>query len=134
MNIDFSQVITFDMQLELMKSVKLREINLAAEKFLNTSIGMEEVPDFEVQTWGIQAAEARAYMSDSSSPTPVLDKIAEARQVDRIVLIQKAYKKALQYEQMVYLVTGLRQKYEDALKKASTKEEIQMIQPVFECI
>lgn len=108
---------------------KLAEINNNAQKFINFLT--EDTPDFEKSTWSIQAEEAKAWMGNNILPTPMLDNISISRGIDREVLIKKAYKKAITYEQIIAHITGLRQKYEDLLKEAITSEAIDSIYPEY---
>lgn len=117
--------------LEQACSQKLQEINAKAQAFINQAAGLDKVPDFEVATWPIQAAEARAWAADKSSPTPTLDKIAVSRGMTRIVLIEKALQKAIAYEALAATVAGQRQSYEDELKAALDKAAIEAINPQY---
>ncbi|WP_432785020.1 hypothetical protein AAEX37_01942 [Oligella sp. MSHR50489EDL] len=113
------------------KQVKLQEINNKAQQFINEIGKLNEVPDFEVQTWVMQSAEAKAWELDNTAPTPTLDLIAAARGVDREELISKALQKAKSYEAVVSHVVGQRQGYEDELKASDTVQDVELIDPIY---
>lgn len=116
---------------EQARSQKLQEINANAQAFINQMTGLDKVPDFEVATWPLQAAEAKAWASDKTAQTPTLDNIAASRSMERITLIEKALQKAVAYETLVAHIAGQRQAYEDALKAATDNDAIDAINPMY---
>lgn len=46
-------------------------------------------PEFEVDTFGIQEAEAKAFLADANNTTPFLDVLCESRSEDKTVLANK---------------------------------------------
>ncbi len=113
------------------KSAKLAEINQKAQAFINDLAEYDKTPAFERDTWSIQRIEAKAWFADNNVATPTLDLIAQMRGVPLDVLRQKAYEKAITYQQVAAIVVGQRQAYEDRLNAAETLEEIQAIEPVY---
>lgn len=116
------------------KSAKLAEINQKAQAFVNELAKYDETPAFERDTWLEQAKEARAWFADKSAPTPTLDLIAQMRGVPQDLLRQKAYEKALAYQQVAAIVAGQRQAYEDKLNAAETLEQVQAIKAVYQLL
>lgn len=106
---------------------RLAELNRAAQDVVRTLAGLDETPDFEVQTWPVQAAEAKARHADPSAPTPTLDAIAAARGVPAELLRQKAYEKTVRYEAAAARIVGLRQRYQDRIEAAENPEEIEAL-------
>ena len=72
-------------------------------------------PESEKSTWSKQEAEARAYTTDNTASTPLIDGIATARGVDRVYLIGKIIEKADAYTIAIAQLTGVRQAKEDQL-------------------
>ena len=65
--------------LNVLKEEKLKQLSIAAQVYVDSATGGDKLPEFEMQTWAIQAAEAKAWQLDKNVPTPVLDGIATAR-------------------------------------------------------
>lgn len=116
-----------DELLMLAKSNKLTQINSQAQAYINKTAGLNDVPEFEVQTWTIQALEAKEWHEDNSTPTPTLETIAAARGVDVNVLRQKAYKKAIKFEKLSAHVAGVRQRMTDLTEQAKSIDELDKI-------
>lgn len=114
------------------KSAKLAEINQKAQAFINELAEYDKTPAFERDTWPIQRDEAFAWQADNNNPTPTLDLISLARGVPVEVLRQKAYEKAIAYQQVAAIVSGQRQSYEDKLNAAETLEQVQAIKPIYQ--
>lgn len=130
----FSEDVKARLEKEALEKVRLQkqvEINEKAQAFINQAAGLDKVPDFEISTWTIQAAEARTWAADKSAPTPTLDNIAVARGMERVLLIEKALQKAIAYETLAATIAGQRQRYEDMLKAAIDKAAIEAINPVY---
>lgn len=119
--------LSHDELLMLAKSDKLVQINRQAQAYINQKAGLNDVPEFEVQTWTIQALEAKAWHADNSTPTPTLDTIAAARGVAVEVLRQKAYKKAVKFEKLSAYVAGRRQRLTDLTEQAKNIDELDKI-------
>ena len=99
-----------------------------AQAFINQAAELADVPDFEVQTWATQSAEALAWQADNNAATPMLDTIAAARGIERESLIKKALKKAREYRLLTAHVAGRRQAIEAAINAATTLDALDAIQ------
>ncbi len=105
------QVIDFSP--EEIHAIKLKKINREYEQAIaQLTAG---VPNSEKSTWSKQEAEARAYVSDNTTPIPLIDGIATARGVDKVYLIGKIIEKADAYTFAIAKLTGERQAKEDQL-------------------
>ena len=104
--------------LEEARAAKLTQAARAAQAFIDTAAGLAEVPEFEIQTWSIQAAEAAAWEAGRTAATPVLDAIAAARGIGREALIKKAAKKAKAYTLLTAHTAGERQRIEAQIRAA----------------
>ena len=104
--------------LEEARAERLTQAARAAQAFIDTAAGLAEVPEFEIQTWSIQAAEAAAWEADRTAATPVLDTIAAARGIGREALIKKAAKKAKAYTLLTAHPAGERQRIEAQIHAA----------------
>lgn len=113
--------------LATLKTAKISQLNAAAQAFINTSAEIDKVPDFEVQTWSIQAAEVRAWAADKTAPTPVLDQIAASRGIDADKLKAAALRKTLAYEKLTAHVAGQRQALQAKIEAAKTAEALEKI-------
>lgn len=113
--------------LEELKAIKLHTINRQAQAYINQKAGLNDVPDFEVQTWTIQALEAKAWHEDNSTPTPTLETIAQARGVPVDILRKKAYKKTIAFEKLSAYVAGVRQRLTDLTEQAKSIDELDRV-------
>ena len=118
-------------QLADAKAEKISNLNAAAQAFINAAAEIDKVPDFEVRTWSIQAAEARAWAADKTAPTPVLDQIAASRGIDADKLKAAALRKTLDYEKLTAHVAGQRQALQSKIEAAKTQAELDKIAVVF---
>lgn len=109
------------------KAVMLAGISHNAQAIVAEKSGMDGLPAFEVQSWPIQAAEARAWAADHTATTPVLDQIAQARGIDPDKLKAAALKKTVAYETLCATVVGKRQAIEKQIEAAQTLEELKAI-------
>ena len=117
--------------LEESKAEKIIDLNTAAQAFIDRAAGIDKIPGFEVQTWVIQAAEAKAWAANKSAPTPILDQIAASRGVPADALKQAALKKTIAYEQLTASITGQRQAIQDQIEAAKTKSALDKIKIEF---
>lgn len=118
-------------QLADAKAEKISNLNAAAQAFINAAAEIDKVPDFEVQTWSIQAAEARAWAADKTAPTPLLDQIAASRGIDADKLKAAALRKTLAYEKLTAHVAGQRQALQSKIEAAKTQAALDKIAVVF---
>lgn len=72
----------------------------------------EGIESQEIATWTKQEAEARAYLADNSSYTPLVDAIVEARGVTKTYLVNKIIEKADAYSVTIGAIMGKKQKLE----------------------
>lgn len=113
--------------LAVAKTKKLKEINDAAQVYVDGIAKTYETPEFERDTWLTQRAEAIAWKQDPNSPTPTLESIATNRGVPLDVLREKAYQKSVLFATLSSTIAGQRQKLEDQLMSAQSIEEIEQI-------
>ena len=114
-------------QLAAAKAEKISNLNTAAQAFINSAAEIDKVPDFEVQTWTIQAAEAKAYAADNTADTPVLDQIAASRGIDAAKLKAAALRKTLAYEKLTAHIAGQRQALQSKIEAAKTQAALEKI-------
>ena len=118
-------------QLADAKAEKISNLNAAAQAFINAAAEIDKVPDFEVQTWTIQAAEAKAYAADNTADTPVLDQIAASRGIDAAKLKAAALRKTLAYEKLTAHIAGQRQALQSKIDAAETQTALDAIEIAF---
>jgi hypothetical protein len=117
--------------LSVLKSAKISRLNSVAQAFINTAAEIDKVPDFEVQTWALQAAEVRAWATDKTASTPILDQIAASRGIDADKLKEAALRKTLAYEKLTAHVAGQRQALQSKIEAAKTQAALDKIAVVF---
>lgn len=122
---DFSGLDQWELSLENLKIKKNKEINQTYEQ--KASLVKIDTPDSEISTWYIQENEAVAWQDNNTFLTPFIDGLAKARQVDRLELIDKILTKVNVYKTFMGSLTGQRQYFEDLIKLAKTKEEVETI-------
>ncbi|MFC1088182.1 hypothetical protein ACFGX7_04255 [Pasteurella multocida] len=113
--------------LAVAKTKKLKEINDAAQAYVDGIAKTYETPEFERDTWLTQRAEAIAWKQDPNNPTPTLESIATNRGVPLDILREKAYQKSVLFATLSSTIAGQRQKLEDQLMSAQSIEEIEQI-------
>lgn len=89
-------------------------------------------PELEKDTWPTQQREVIAWMANPDAPTPWINIAAAARGIDRIDYLQRSYAKASQFEAVSAYLTGLRQKYEDCIKAATTVAQVKAVALVYQ--
>lgn len=114
-----------------LKDIKLKTLNAQAQAFINQHTGLDALPDFEVQTWPLQSAEAQAWAADNSAATPVLDRIAAARGMEPDKLKAAALRKALAYSALSAHVAGQRQALQSKIESAKTVAALDKIKIEF---
>ena len=85
----------------------------------------------ELLTFDKQEQEARAWLKDNNVETPLIDALAEGRQIDKADLVNRIINKSDLFAVQTGYLTGQRQYYEDQLELATTKEEIEAIIPEY---
>ncbi|XXQ68950.1 tail fiber assembly protein [Neisseriaceae bacterium B1] len=118
-------------QFQAAQNTKLAELNTAAQNYIAKAAGTDKVPEFELQSWSLQALEAKAWAADKSAATPILDTIATNRKIPREALIQAALNKTLQYEALTAAVAGQRQALQTRIEKAKNIDDLNAIEIVF---
>lgn len=113
------------------QNAKLAELNRSAQNFINQTAGTDKLPEFEVQSWAFQAAEAKAWAQNPETATPILDQIAAVRGVPADVLKQAALRKTLQYEALTALVAGQRQALQTHIEQAKNLDDLNAIEIAF---
>lgn len=111
------------------KEVMFVDIRLKAEK-LSHELLVDEVTNSEVATFTTQRSEAIAYRNSgytNDNLCPMLKIIAEIRAMPLRDLVDKCLLKSSLYETEIAKILGKRQKLEDAIKKAQTLEELNLI-------
>lgn len=116
-------------ELDDLKAVKLNEINTAYQKAIATLT--PTYPDDERLTFDKQEQEARAWLADSSTPTPFVDALAVGRQMEKAELVSRIIAKADAFALASGSLTGQRQRYEDMLDVAKTAEAVAAIVPQY---
>ena len=114
-------------QLAAAKAEKISNLNASAQAFINSAAEIDKIPEFEVQTWTIQAAEAKAYAADNTADTPVLDQIAASRGIDAAKLKAAALRKTLAYEKLTAHIAGQRQALQSKIEAAKTQAALEKI-------
>lgn len=112
--------------LEAARSKKLFEINRAYD----TEIGLilASYPKEEARSFDKQESEARAWLTDSTAPTPYIDAMRLERDyLSKQELVDRIIAKADQFAYAHGLATGKRQRLEDAVNDATTVETVQAI-------
>ena len=118
---------TESVDLSVLKSAKISRLNSVAQAFINTAAEIDKVPDFEVQTWALQAAEVRAWATNKTASTPILDQIAASRGIDADKLKEAALRKTLAYEKLTAHVAGQRQALQSKIEAAKTQAALEKI-------
>lgn len=114
-------------QLAAAKAEKISNLNASAQAFINSAAEIDKVPDFEVQTWALQAAEVRAWATEKTASTPILDQIAASRGIDADKLKEAALRKTLAYEKLTAHVAGQRQALQSKIETAKTQAALDEI-------
>jgi len=68
-----------------------------------------DTPDSEKQPWVKQESEARAYISDNTTQTPLIGAMCETRKCTKEYIVNKIIEKADAYAVAIGMLTGLRQ-------------------------
>lgn len=84
-------------------------------------------PDDEVQSWGKQEAEARAFSANVDAPIPLLTAIATTRQVPVDLLASKVIAKADLFAAASGEIIGMRQRCEDQVNSAENADAVNAV-------
>lgn len=115
--------------LEELKAEKLAQINADCQAALAALT--PTYPEKELLTFERQEREARALLTGDSSDVAHITAIASGRGIPVEDLARKIVAKADAFSLASGLLIGQRQKWEDMLKDAKTKEDVTAIQPVY---
>lgn len=107
------------------RAAKLAEINTACDAALATMTG--GYPQAELLTFDKQEAEARAYLIDPTTATPLLSALATGRGISLDELVLRVIAKANAFAVTSGQIIGQRQALEDRLDAAETIEDVQAI-------
>ena len=108
-------------ELDISKAFKLKEIKETFQGKINALTA--KYNKYEVESFVDQRAEWKAWHLDDTSKTPMVDVIADARGIDREVLLGGIGKNVL----FILGVQGEQNKLEDAIKACTTEEELEAI-------
>lgn len=111
------------------KARKLSEINTACDSILGQLTAT--YPTQETATFYKQEQEARAYVADPTSSTPLLSALAQGRGIELADLVQRVLAKADAFAVASGSIIGQRQAFEDQLDRCTTVEEVATIVPKF---
>lgn len=103
--------------LEELKADKLIDItNRFEEAISQLKLGFSTS---EILSWDKQEKEARSYLLDNTSPTPLLNSIALARGVDLNILVGKIIEKADMFATISGALIGKKQRLDDMIASAT---------------
>ena len=108
------------------KAAKLREVLTGSDAAMNLITA--SYSENEKLSWPKQEAEAKALLADPNAPAPLLRGIADTRGIALTTLRDKVLANVEASEALTALILGTQQKYEDAVKAATTVEEVQDIE------
>ena len=112
-----------------MKAAALARINTAYEVAIKALTS--DYPEDEIRSWPKQEAEARAWLSDRSAPTPWIDAAATARGMSKAELAEKIIANAAAFVPTCGQLTGKRQKLRDEIAELGsnvTQQQLDAIQ------
>ena len=115
--------------LEELKAAKLAQINEGCQSALAALT--PTYPEKELLTFERQEREARALLAGDGSDVAHITAIASGRGIPVEELARKIVAKADAFSLASGLLIGQRQRYEDLLEDAPTKEAVAAIQPVY---
>ena len=103
------------------QSLKLKEVR---EKYSNLyDNSLKDYSTNEQATFPKQETEYEAWALDNTIPTPTVDRLAVARKVDRVILLEKIGANIIIRDTM----TGEQQAMEDAIKVCKTQYDLDQI-------
>lgn len=111
------------------RAAKLTALNAACDASLAAMTG--GYPQAELLTFDKQEAEARAYLSDPATATPLLSALATGRGIPLNELVLRVIAKADAFAVASGQIIGQRQALEDSLDAAETIEDVQAIEVSF---
>lgn len=112
--------------IKALKAAKSTEILTGSDAAMNLITSTYSAN--EKLSWPKQEAEAKALLADPNAPALLLRGIADTRGIALTVLRDKVLANVEASEALTALILGTQQKYEDAVKAATTVEEVQAIE------
>ena len=116
-----------DAILTSMRASMLLVINAQCERRMRALV--EDYPEQERQTFSKQEGEARACTVDQTAATPMIDALAEYRNIEKEELVSRIIGKADIFAIYSGRVIGYRQRLEDQILAASTQAALEVIDP-----
>lgn len=116
-----------DIRVDIAKSLKLPVINAEYEQNV---LNIANVGKDEMATWPKQEAEARAWLSDNNSATPVIDNLLIGRTAlgeSKAELVAKIIANTDAYSIAFPKVLGLHQAKQKALQACTTVAEVELL-------
>lgn len=110
----------------VLKERKMAEINNSLELAL-ASLRVQ-YPESEIMSWTKQEGEARRWLANNETSTPLIDCMVEMRGVDKAELINKIILKAEQYAYAVGMAIGRRHYLEDRVLAVAIGKESELSQ------
>ncbi|MBZ7976889.1 hypothetical protein [Campylobacter sp. RM12637] len=118
-----------ELSIDELKANKLAEIENA---FKSVMTNLDKTPSEERLTFERQEREARAYQeSKNELDAPFVKVLAEQRGVEFELLVSKIIEKADKYASISATFIGKRQRYEDLVALATTKEDLNSLHVEF---
>lgn len=87
-------------------------------------------PASERESWPVQTGEARALLADPGAQTPWIDAAAAVRGIDRAELATRIIALDNAYRTVHGTLTGARQRLEDLVGAATSREEVLAVDPL----
>lgn len=84
-------------------------------------------PVAERDTWADQEREAKAYLADNTSPTPLLNITRQSRTITMLALTQKIVDKAILFRQQAMSIINRRKIMTDEIKACTTIAEVKSL-------
>lgn len=114
------------------KTLRKRKMATINADFENAMLAVRsEYTESEIMSWAKQESEARKWLRDNTSVTPLIDLIADARGLDKSNLINKIVLKADQYAYATGVAVGRRQQLEDQVNAVAVGQESKLDQIKF---
>lgn len=98
----------------------LHQINIECDRIIGSLVAV--YPRFEIDTFPRQDIEARAFLIDPDSATPLLDALSDNRGIDKAELAGKIIENSDAYSAYAGAVIGYRQKLEIAVNASSDSD------------
>lgn len=109
----------------LIRAAQIAQINASFE--ISMAAIQLSYPASEVLSWQKQEAEARAFVANQSAPTPLIDALAQARNIDKGELAARVIVKADAFASISGAAIGKRQALEDAINALPSDAPIEQI-------